>query len=71
MSIVGKLNFLLGLQIKQCQDGILINQCMYVKQLMKKYKLDDANHASTPIVLNLELDLDPSGESALEKSIKV
>ena len=31
MSMLGELNFFVGLQIKQCQVGIFINQGKYVK----------------------------------------
>jgi len=46
MSIVGELNFFLRLQIKQCQNGIYINQDNYVKELLKKYKIDDVKHTT-------------------------
>ena len=66
--MVGELNFLLGLQIKQCQDGIFISQGKYVKKkLLKKYKLDEVKHTSTPMALNMKLDLDPSGKLVSEK----
>ena len=35
MSMIGKLNFFLGLQIKQTKDGIFINQVKYIKDLLK------------------------------------
>jgi len=37
MSMMAKLTFFfLGLQIKQCKDGIFINQSKYVNELLKK-----------------------------------
>ena len=48
MNMVGELTFFLGLQIKQLQDGIFVNQGKYVNELLKKYKLDNVKHASTP-----------------------
>ena len=33
MSMMGELKFFLGLQIKQCKDGIFINQTKYAKSL--------------------------------------
>ena len=67
MSMMGKLNFFLGLQIKQCKDGILINQSKYVSELLKKYKLDQAKHAKTPIATTEKLDLDNKGKPISEK----
>ena len=43
MSMMRQLTFFLGLQIKQNRDGILINQRKYVNELLKKYKMDQAN----------------------------
>nr|GEU33264.1 retrovirus-related Pol polyprotein from transposon TNT 1-94 [Tanacetum cinerariifolium] len=39
MSMMGKLNFFLGLQIKQLEDGIFFNQSKYVKEMLKKFGL--------------------------------
>ena len=48
-------------------NDIFINQGKYVKECLKKYDLDDVKHASTPMALNIKLDLDASGNSVLEK----
>ncbi|KAK6160279.1 hypothetical protein DH2020_003660 [Rehmannia glutinosa] len=37
MSMMGELNFFLGLQIKQCQEGSYISQSKYTKELLKKF----------------------------------
>ena len=55
--MVGELNFVQGLQIKKCQDGIFIDQSKYVKELLKKYTLDDVKHPSTPMALKTKLVL--------------
>ena len=52
MSMMGKLIFFLGLQIKQCKDGIFINQRKYGNDLLKKYKMDQAKQAKTPMATN-------------------
>ena len=67
MSMMGELTFFLGLQIKQCQDGIFINQSKYVNELLKKYKMDQAKHAKTPLAINEKLDLDQDGKPVSEK----
>jgi hypothetical protein len=48
MSMMGELKFFLGLQISQRQDGIFICQSKYVKELLKKYKMEDSASARTP-----------------------
>ncbi|GJW06894.1 retrovirus-related pol polyprotein from transposon TNT 1-94 [Tanacetum coccineum] len=42
MSMMGELNFFLGLQIKQMEDGIFFNQSKYIKEMLKKFGLEDS-----------------------------
>ena len=42
MSMMRELKFFLGLQIKQIGEGIYIHQIKYVKEILKKFKMDDA-----------------------------
>ena len=37
MSMIGELTFFLSLQVKQCNDGIFINQAKYIKDMLKKF----------------------------------
>ena len=37
MSMMGELNFFLGLQVKQLKEGTFINQGKYIRDLLKKY----------------------------------
>ena len=37
MSIMGELTFFFGLQVKQYNDGIFINQAKYIKDMLKKF----------------------------------
>ncbi|KAJ9547459.1 hypothetical protein OSB04_020002 [Centaurea solstitialis] len=63
MSMMGELNFFLGLQVKQCTEGIFINQSKYVNDLLKKYKLHDASPMRIPMAPGLKLHKDLSGQS--------
>ncbi|GKD32110.1 retrovirus-related pol polyprotein from transposon TNT 1-94 [Tanacetum coccineum] len=49
MSMMGELNFFLGLQIKQLEDGIFFNQSKYVKEMLKKFGLKDSKPIKTPM----------------------
>ena len=40
MSMMGELNFFLGLQIKQTKEKIFINQNKYIKKIIKKYGME-------------------------------
>ncbi|GKC88217.1 retrovirus-related pol polyprotein from transposon TNT 1-94 [Tanacetum coccineum] len=53
MSMMGELNFFLGLQIKQMEDGIFFNQSKYIKEMLKKSGLEDSKQIKTPILLYL------------------
>ena len=64
MSMVGELTYFLGLQVKQTDLGIYINQAKYARNLVKRFGLDNVRHARTPMAANEKLTNDPSGESA-------
>jgi hypothetical protein len=61
MSMIGELSFFLGLQIKQSKDGIFVSQTKYLKDMLKKFDLEDAKPIKTPIATNGHLDLDVGG----------
>ena len=63
MSMVGELTYFLGLQVKQTDSGIYINQAKYARNLVKRFGLNNAAHAKTPMAANTKLTNDPSGES--------
>ncbi|GJV26036.1 retrovirus-related pol polyprotein from transposon TNT 1-94 [Tanacetum coccineum] len=58
MSMIGELNFFLGLQIKQLEDGIFFNQSKYVKEMLKKFSLEDFKPIKTPISSETKLTRD-------------
>ncbi|GJU89945.1 putative ribonuclease H-like domain-containing protein [Tanacetum coccineum] len=49
MSSIGELTFFLGLQVKQKEDGIFINQDKYVTEILKKFGFTNVKTASTPM----------------------
>nr|GEU72708.1 retrovirus-related Pol polyprotein from transposon TNT 1-94 [Tanacetum cinerariifolium] len=63
MSMVGELNFFLGLQIKQLDDGIFFNQSKYIKEMLKKFGLEDSKPMKTPMSMETKLTRDEEGES--------
>ncbi|KAJ9553579.1 hypothetical protein OSB04_017624 [Centaurea solstitialis] len=62
MSSMGELTFFLGLQVKQKEGGILINQSKYVKDMLTKFGFLDAKSASIPIETHKQLTADVEGE---------
>ncbi|KAH9779116.1 hypothetical protein KPL71_007601 [Citrus sinensis] len=63
MSMVGELTYFLGLQVKQMENEIFVNQSKYVKSLVKRFGLDSAKHLRTPMSTNAKLTVDHSGSS--------
>ncbi|GJY11705.1 putative ribonuclease H-like domain-containing protein [Tanacetum coccineum] len=55
MSMMGELNFFLGLQIKQMKDGIFFNQSKYIKEMLKKFGLEDSKPMKTPMSSDTKL----------------
>ncbi|KAJ9548588.1 hypothetical protein OSB04_021131 [Centaurea solstitialis] len=49
MSMMGELIFFLGLQIKQSEKGIFINQGKYVHEMLKKFDLTSCTPMKTPM----------------------
>ena len=56
MSMMGELSYFLGLQVKQTDDGIFINQSKYTKNLLKRFNMLDSSSASTPMATTTKLD---------------
>ena len=61
MSMMGELNYFLGLQIKQLQNGTFLNQSKYCRDVLKKFEMDSCKEASTPIATSCYLDTDEHG----------
>nr|CAD39343.2 OSJNBa0094O15.12 [Oryza sativa Japonica Group] len=62
MSMIEELSFFLGLQIKQLKDGTFVSQTKYIKDLLKRFGLEDAKPIKTPMATNGHLDLDEGGK---------
>ena len=54
MSMMGELNFFLGLQIKQTANGIFIHQQKYIKELLRKYGSNNAKQTTHRWLLALD-----------------
>ena len=62
MSMMGELNYFLGLQIKQTKDGIYVHQSKYTKNLLKRFGYEDVKPKPTPMNQNSKLTSDESGK---------
>nr|XP_016464919.1 PREDICTED: uncharacterized mitochondrial protein AtMg00810-like [Nicotiana tabacum] len=59
---MGELTLFLGLQIKQSPKGIFISQTKYIKELIKKFGMENAKAIGTPISPTTVLDDDNNGK---------
>ena len=55
MSFLGQLTYFLGLQVQQNKDGIFLSQTKYLKQILKKYGMEDSKPVCTPMVIGCSL----------------
>ena len=63
MSMMGELNFFLGLQIKQSNENFFINQSKYIKDLLKKFELENSKLTRTPINSTIKLHKDENDKT--------
>jgi len=70
MSMMGGLNFFLGLQIKQTSNGTMMHQQKYIKGLLKRFGMESAKPIDTPISPSTRLVMDNGSPSIEEKSYR-
>jgi hypothetical protein len=67
MSMMGELQFFLGLQIKQSKEGTFVHQAKYTKDIVSKFKMEDSKAMTTPMSTTTTLDADEEGEHVDQK----
>jgi hypothetical protein len=67
MSMMGELQFFLGLQIKQSKEGTFVHQAQYTKDIVRKFKTEDSKAMATPMSMTTALDADEEGEYVDQK----
>jgi len=60
MSLLGELKYFLGLQISQQEKGIFICQANHIKEMLKKFKMEDCKPILSPMVTCCKLSIDDS-----------
>jgi len=70
MSMMGELNYLLGLQINQFQHGTFLSQAKYCRQLLEKFDMENYKEAATPIANGCYLDVDGKGANVDQTKIQ-
>ncbi|WVZ89843.1 hypothetical protein U9M48_036197 [Paspalum notatum var. saurae] len=67
MSMMGKLQFFLGLQIRQTPQGTFVHQSKYTRDLFQKFEMADASPQMTPMSTSTALDADEDGKEVDQK----
>jgi len=61
MSMMGELNYFLGLQIKQMKIETFFSQTKYRRDVQRKFEMEKCKEASIPISTSCYLDADENG----------
>jgi hypothetical protein len=67
MSMMGELQFFLGLHIKQSKKGTFVHQEKYTKAIVRKFKMEDPKAMVMPMSMTTALDVDEEGEHVDQK----
>ncbi|KAK8940572.1 hypothetical protein KSP39_PZI010102 [Platanthera zijinensis] len=68
MTDLGELNYFLGVEVKQSEDGIFISQKKYAEEILKKFKMENSKPISTPADPWLKLSKE-SKEGAVDSTL--
>jgi hypothetical protein len=67
MSMMGELKFFLGFQIKQLKEGTFLCQAKYTQDILKKFGMENAKPANTPMAVNGHRELNKEGNNVDQK----
>jgi hypothetical protein len=70
MSLLGELSFFLGLQIHQSNQGIFISQTKYIREMLKRFRMEDCKPVTTPMQTSCKLSKDDDSKSIDQRQYK-
>jgi hypothetical protein len=70
MSMIGELPFFLGLQITQRSEGIFLSQEKYLREMLKRFQMEDSTPMSTPMVTGCKLRKDDDSPDVDQSSYR-
>jgi hypothetical protein len=70
MSMIGELPFFLGLQITQRSKWMFISQEKYLREMLKRFQMEDSKHVGTPIVTGCKLSKDDDSPNVDQSSYR-
>jgi hypothetical protein len=70
MSLLGELSFFLGLQIRQRNQGISISQTKYIREMIKRFGMEDCKPVIIPMQTSCKLRKDDDSKSIDQRKYK-
>jgi Asp-tRNA(Asn)/Glu-tRNA(Gln) amidotransferase C subunit len=70
MSLLGELSFFLRLQIHQRNQGIFISQTKYIREILKRFGMEDFKPVITPMQTSCKLRKDDDSKSTDQRQYK-
>lgn len=67
MSLIGEIKYFIGLQILQMKNRIFITQSKYIKEILKKFGMENSKPINTPMTTNCKLSKNDESASVDEK----
>ena len=67
MSLLGELKLFVGLQISELNDGTFISQSKCIKEMLKKFGMEDCKLVSTPMIIGYKLRKDDESKEVDQK----
>ena len=56
MSDMGKLSYFLSMEFQMSKQGMVLHQRKYVKETLKRFRMDDSNLSSSQVEPNVKLE---------------
>jgi hypothetical protein len=63
MSLLRELSFFPGIQIDQSNQGIFISQTKYIREVLKRFRMEDCKPITTPMQTSFKLRKDDDSKS--------
>jgi hypothetical protein len=70
MVLLGELSFFLGLQIHQTNQGNFISQTKYIREMLKRFGMEDCKPVITPMKTSCKLSKDDDSKSIDQRQYK-
>jgi hypothetical protein len=70
MSLLGELSFFMGLQIRQRNQGIFISPTKYIREMLKRFGMEDCKPVITPMQTSCKLRKDDDSKSTDQRQYK-